>query len=86
LYTIRYLQRNDDRLRRLEDLIKEYNIDGVVYQSFAGCQVYELEQRSVAQHLEKLGIPMLYVEADYSPAQGGQVSTRVEAFIESLKG
>ncbi len=50
-----------------------------------GCQVYELEQRSVAQHLEKLGIPMLYVEADYSPAQGGQLSTRVEAFIESLK-
>jgi len=77
--------KNEDRLRRLEDLIQEFKIDGVVYQSFAGCQVYELEQRSVANHLENLGVPMLYVEADYSPAQGGQLSTRVEAFIESLK-
>ncbi|WP_456393815.1 double-cubane-cluster-containing anaerobic reductase [Nitratifractor sp.] len=77
--------RNDDRIRRLEELIRLYRVEGVVYQSFAGCQVYEMEQRSVQAAMEKLGVPMLYVEADYSPAQGGQLSTRIEAFIESLK-
>ena len=77
--------RNDDRIRRLKDLIGQYDVEGVVYQSFAGCQVYEMEQRSVQAAMEELGIPMLYVEADYSPAQGGQLSTRIEAFIESLK-
>jgi len=89
----RYLQgctcpiftRNDDRKRRLRDLIKEFKIDGVVYQSFAGCQVYEMEQKSIMEEMERLNIPMLYIEADYSPGQGGQLSTRVEAFIESLK-
>ncbi|NPA28606.1 MAG: 2-hydroxyacyl-CoA dehydratase [Epsilonproteobacteria bacterium] len=77
--------KNDDRKRRLAELAEQYNVDGVVYQSFAGCQVYEMEQRSIQQEMERLGIPMLYVETDYSPGQGGQLSTRIEAFIESLK-
>jgi len=27
----------------------------------------------------------LYIETDYSPSQSGQLSTRIEAFVESLK-
>ena len=77
--------KNDDRIRRIIDLVKTYSADGVVYQAFAGCTVYELEQRSVLEAMEKAGIPILYLESDYSPSQGGQLSTRVEAFIESLK-
>lgn len=76
---------NDDRIRRLLDLSKSFAVDGVVYQSFAGCQVYEMEQRSVAEALNKEGIAMLYVETDYSHDDMGQLSTRIEAFIESMK-
>jgi benzoyl-CoA reductase/2-hydroxyglutaryl-CoA dehydratase subunit BcrC/BadD/HgdB len=77
--------KNNDRIRRIINLVKQYKADGVVYQAFAGCTVYELEQRSVLEAMEKEGIPILYLESDYSPSQGGQLSTRIEAFIESLK-
>ncbi|UCV14911.1 double-cubane-cluster-containing anaerobic reductase [Quatrionicoccus australiensis] len=77
--------RNDDRLRRLLELASTFKADGVVYQSFAGCQVYEMEQRSVSDALNKAGIPMLYIETDYSPDDMGQLSTRIEAFLESIK-
>lgn len=77
--------RNDDRKRRLLDLVRTFKADGVVYQSFAGCQVYEMEYRSVAEEFNKAGIPMLYVETDYSPDDKGQLSTRIEAFLESMK-
>ncbi len=77
--------KNDDRIRRIIELVKMYSADGVVYQAFAGCTVYELEQRSVLAAMEKAGIPILYLESDYSPSQTGQLSTRVEAFIEALK-
>jgi benzoyl-CoA reductase/2-hydroxyglutaryl-CoA dehydratase subunit BcrC/BadD/HgdB len=77
--------RNDDRIRRLLELVRSFNADGVVYQSFAGCQVYEMEQKSVADALNQAGIPMLYVETDYSPDDMGQLSTRIEAFLESIK-
>lgn len=77
--------KNDDRIRRVIQLVKAYKADGVVYQAFAGCTVYEMEQRSVLEAMEKEGIPILYLESDYSPSQGGQLSTRIEAFVESLK-
>jgi benzoyl-CoA reductase/2-hydroxyglutaryl-CoA dehydratase subunit BcrC/BadD/HgdB len=44
-----------------------------------------MEQRSVLAAMEREGIPILYIESDYSPSQHGQLTTRVEAFIESLK-
>lgn len=77
--------RNDDRRRRLLDLVADFNVDGVVYQAFAGCQVYEMEYRSVAEEFNQAGIPLLYVETDYSTDDKGQLSTRVEAFLESMK-
>jgi benzoyl-CoA reductase/2-hydroxyglutaryl-CoA dehydratase subunit BcrC/BadD/HgdB len=77
--------RNDDRIRRLLELARRFAVDGVVYQAFSGCQVYEMEQRSVADALAKANIPMLYVETDYSPDDQGQLSTRIEAFLESIK-
>ena len=77
--------RNEDRRRRLLELARNFNVDGVVYQSFAGCQVYEMEQKSVAETLNEAGIAMLYVETDYSTDDMGQLSTRIEAFLESLK-
>jgi len=77
--------KNDDRIRRVTDLVKDYKAEGVVYQAFAGCQVYEMEQRSVLEAMEKEGIPILYIESDYSPSHLGQLTTRIEAFVESLK-
>lgn len=77
--------KNDDRKRRLLELVDQFNVDGVVYQAFAGCQVYEMEYKSVADEFNKAGIPMLYIETDYSPDDKGQMSTRIEAFLESLK-
>ena len=77
--------KNNDRIRRIIDLVRDYKAEGVVYQAFAGCQVYEMEQRSVLEAMEKEGIPILYLESDYSPSHLGQLTTRIEAFIESLK-
>jgi benzoyl-CoA reductase/2-hydroxyglutaryl-CoA dehydratase subunit BcrC/BadD/HgdB len=77
--------KNDDRIRRIIELVKSHKADGVIYQAFAGCTVYELEQRSVLEAMEREGISILYLESDYSPSQQGQLSTRVEAFVESLK-
>jgi benzoyl-CoA reductase/2-hydroxyglutaryl-CoA dehydratase subunit BcrC/BadD/HgdB len=77
--------RNDDRLRRLGMLIDRFGADGVVHQVFAGCLVYEMELKSVADMLNARGIPLLAVETDYSPDDMGQMSTRVEAFLEAIK-
>jgi len=76
---------NQDRDRKLLSYIKDFRVDGVVYQAFSGCQLYELESSRIGSMLEQQNIPMLYMETDYSPDDKGQLSTRIEAFIESLK-
>ena len=77
---------SEDRKRKLVEQAQSFDADGVVYQSFAGCMPYELEQRLVGKHLAEAEIPMLSIETDYSPDDAGQLATRVEAFMESLKG
>jgi benzoyl-CoA reductase/2-hydroxyglutaryl-CoA dehydratase subunit BcrC/BadD/HgdB len=75
---------NQDRDRKLLSYIKDFRVDGLVYQSFSGCQLYEMESNRIASLMEQENIPMLYIETDYSPDDRGQLSTRIEAFIESL--
>ena len=76
---------NDDRKRKLLEMTNSSAIDGVVYQAFSGCQLYEMEHKSISQFLSEKGIPMLYLESDYSPEDKGQITTRIEAFIESIR-
>jgi benzoyl-CoA reductase/2-hydroxyglutaryl-CoA dehydratase subunit BcrC/BadD/HgdB len=76
---------NTDRIKRILELVRINRVEGVVYQAFSGCLPYEMEQRAIGDKLNREGIPMLFVETDYSPEDQGQLSTRVEAFIESIK-
>lgn len=79
------LSPNTDRQRKLVDMASDFSVDGVIYQAFSGCLPYEMEQNQISRVLEEQGIPMLYIETDYSPEDQGQLSTRVEAFIESIR-
>jgi benzoyl-CoA reductase/2-hydroxyglutaryl-CoA dehydratase subunit BcrC/BadD/HgdB len=76
---------HDDRERRLLELAAGFAVDGVVYQVLAGCQVYEMEQKSISAALQAKGLPVLCLETDYSPDDEGQLTTRIEAFLESIR-
>jgi len=78
------LSPNKDRGRKLIETIKEFNANGVVYQSLAGCHLFEIESLNIISLLRQSGIPVLYIEVDYSPENTGQIITRLEAFLESL--
>ena len=77
--------KNEDRKRKLLEMVREFKVEGVVYQAFSGCHLYEMEHKGIGNALEADGIPMLYVETDYSPEDSGQLSTRIEAFLESIR-
>lgn len=76
---------NDDRIRKILLAMEDYKIDGVVYQTFTGCQLYDMESRKISKELEKAGYPVLNIELDYNPKDSGQLTTRLEAFLESVK-
>lgn len=76
---------NDDRLYKLEETVKAFNVQGIVYHVLKGCIIYDFELSRVEKIMKKLGIPVLRVETDYNPEDIEQLRTRIEAFIEVLR-
>ncbi len=75
-----------DRKSKLLNMIDEYRIEGVIYHVLKGCHPYDVELRTIENELAKRGISQLKIETDYSPEDMEQLRTRVEAFLETLKG
>lgn len=77
---------NEDRLQHIADMAKTYKADGVIHYGLQFCQPYIMESIPVEKALEEKNIPCLRIETDYGMEDAGQIKTRVEAFIELLKG
>lgn len=72
---------------RIDDIVrmaKELNADGVIDYSLQFCGLYEMESHAVEEALRAAGLPALKITTDYSPEDVGQLSTRIEAFLEML--
>lgn len=76
---------NDKRLKDIEQLIEEYQVDGVIEVVLQACHTFAIEATKVSRFVtQKLNKPYLYIESDYSMSDVGQISTRIEAFLEMI--
>ncbi len=72
---------------RIDDVIrmaKEYQADGVIDYSLNFCGTYQIESGAVEKAVKEAGFPVLRIETDYSMEDAGQLSTRIEAFLEMI--
>ncbi len=76
---------NSERLKHIEEMVTQYNADGVIHYGLQFCQPYIMESIPVEKALEENDIPTLRIETDYSMEDAGQLKTRIEAFIEQLR-
>lgn len=76
---------NQERVEHIKEMAKNTNADGVIHYGLQFCQPYIMESYSVEKILEKDGVSVLRLETDYSQEDMGQLSTRVEAFVEIIK-
>ena len=75
---------NSKRMELIPELVKEFQIDGIVEVDLQTCTPYCVESFQIRELAEKLGVPYMSVETDYSQSDSGQLSTRIEAFMEML--
>ena len=66
-------------------LAREYQVDGIVQYDLQFCTPYQIEATSVERAAKAAGIPILRIDTDYSMGDIGQLSTRVEAFLEMIR-
>lgn len=75
---------DNNRLALLSELFETYAVDAVIELDLQACTAYCIESRRIRKHCLDLGKPYMAVETDYSQSDLGQLSTRFEAFIETL--
>lgn len=77
---------NPTRQGHVEELVRDAKADGVIHYALQFCTPYQMEGLGVERALEGSGVPTLRVETDYSGEDIEALRTRVEAFVERLRG
>lgn len=76
---------NPYRYQLLGEMIDEYRADGVVEMTLHACHTYNTESFGIKRFVtEEKGLPFISVETDFSQSDVGQLTTRLQAFIEML--
>ncbi|MGF7058368.1 double-cubane-cluster-containing anaerobic reductase [Brassicibacter mesophilus] len=76
---------NPGRFKSLDEMIDEYQIDGVVEVILQACHTFNVESFNVKNFVTKeKGKHYICIETDYSKSDTGQIGTRLNAFIETL--
>ncbi len=77
------------RLGLMEQLIKEYRVEGLVIHSARSCKPYSVGQYDLKRLLmERLAVPSVVIEADIADERAyseQQTRTRLEAFFEAME-
>lgn len=76
---------NSQRIRRIEQMIADHQIDGIIYHVLRGCLVYDYEYTMLEKYFGAKGVPIIRVESDYNEEDLEQLRIRIEAFIEMIK-
>lgn len=76
---------NTLRFQLIENLAKEYAVDGILDVTLQTCHPYTVERDKMMRFCkDTLKIPYIAVETDTSDSDTGQLNTRITAFIEML--
>ena len=76
---------NSQRIYRIKQMIKEHQIQGIIYHVLRGCLVYDYEYQMMEEEMGKLDMPVIRVESDYNEEDVEQLRIRIEAFLELIK-
>ena len=65
-------------------MVRDFNVDGVILERLAFCDLWGFEQFSIFNDFKKSGIPLLMLDREYTLGAVGQLRTRVQAFLETI--
>ena len=76
----------DARSDHLMGLVREFGAAGVVFVHLKFCDPHGFDYPDIKAKLDEAGIPSLRIEIDEGVIGEGQVSTRIQAFMETVIG
>jgi len=80
----RMYTRYGQRVEYIKNMIRDFNVDGVIFVRLTFCELWGFEQYSLENDFKQLNIPLLCMDREYTLSGVGQLRTRVQAFLETL--
>ena len=74
-----------ERFSRIIDLVREYQVDGIVSENVRYCVPYAHDLPLLRDRIKELGVPLLALDIEYGTSGSGQIQTRVQAFLELIE-
>ena len=74
-----------ERNNYIKEMVKEYKVDGVIFQTIRYCQLWGSQQLETRRSMSESNIPLLVLEREYMLGGAGQLKTRVQAFLERIE-
>jgi benzoyl-CoA reductase subunit C len=78
------MQVSPSHIAHLIDDVESSGARGVIHVGLKYCDQSGYQVPRLQDRLQRKGIPLLYIENDYSPSVSGQLKIRIEAFGEML--
>lgn len=77
---------NEKRLELIQQMVKDFQVDGVIDLTWQACHTYSIESYFVADLIKnQLGRAFLQLETDYSSLDRENLRVRIEAFLEMIR-
>jgi benzoyl-CoA reductase/2-hydroxyglutaryl-CoA dehydratase subunit BcrC/BadD/HgdB len=74
------------RVNLVREMVELFSVDGIIGERLASCDVCTGEHYMLKSDLKKAGIPFMSLEREYIPTFTGQLRTRIQAFLEGIRG
>jgi len=74
----------EKRFGHIGRAIKDFKVDGVILYLYKYCDPFGFEVPAMKSYIESKGIPVLYLEDEYSMSTIGRLRTRIQALLEMI--
>jgi benzoyl-CoA reductase subunit C len=81
-----FMFQSEDRFRHVRKMVKRYDVEGAIIFVLKFCDTHLFDAPLLKEKLESSGVPVLYLEWEHAMTGIAQLRTRIEAFIEMIRG
>lgn len=75
----------EQRAAFVREMIRDFQVDGVILERLAFCDLWGFEQFTIKNDFQDLGVPLMMLDREYTLSGVGQLKTRVQAFLETIE-
>jgi len=81
-----FMFEHKERFRHTVEMAKQFDVEAAIIFVLKFCDTHMFDAPQLMEELKAIGLPVLYLEWEHSLSGLAQLKTRIEAFIEMVRG